>query len=417
MNYNLEAENALIGCAIHNLPAVDCGIRPDEFYNKKNSLVWAALKAIKDAGQDSAIVYWAAHEIGTGVDVRGLLEYSESVWSKATPDSYAVIIRGLALKRQVIAVLQNAVRNAETVEPQQGIENTIADLRELSAATSKCKTLTDAITTQLDIIESGVQPKAVYTSAELDGKLNGLHAGRLYVVAARPSMGKSAIALWLATLAIKNGHSVHFWTLEMLASEFAVRYLSSQMKQSLILKDDVKRARIFQECTKQFAPLALYEQATATVADIFSATRAARPSMVVVDHMGLLQSPDRSRSREQDVSEFSRGLKRLAMEFEIPVVALCQLNREVQKRDGNKPQLSDLRDSGTIEENADAVLMLYRDNYYNGRGSDTGDFQILIRKNRGGALGQINLMYDPGTSQFWGEHSQAPTTHGEIAPV
>ncbi len=241
---------------------------------------------------------------------------------------------------------------------------------------------------------------------ELDRLLGGLHDGRLYVVAARPAMGKSLLSLQIARhVAMVERRRVLFASLEMSDSETAQRHLAAE---SCV---DPERIHLGSIASEDWPPLLRAAGATAEVPlhllddgdlSLFKLRAQARQiavrhdglRLIVVDYLQLMRAERPTGNRVEDVSEFSRGLKRLAREMRCPVIAVAQLSRDIEQRPDKRPLLSDLRESGQIEADADCVLMLYRDDYYDPDSERPGEMDIIIRKNRQGRLGRVTTQID-----------------------
>jgi replicative DNA helicase len=240
----------------------------------------------------------------------------------------------------------------------------------------------------------------------LDRLLGGLQDGRLYVVAARPSMGKSLLALQLARhAALIERQRVLFASLEMSDSETAQRHLAAESGVSPErlhlgrVEDRDWPALVKAAARTSGAPFHLLDDGDLSLLSLRAQTRQVAVRfgdlrLVVVDYLQLLRAEQPSGNRVEDVSAFSRGLKRLARELRCPVIAVAQLNRSVEARPDKRPQLADLRESGQIEADADVVCMLYRDDYYDQDSERPGEMDILIRKNRQGRLGSVTVEQD-----------------------
>ena len=249
---------------------------------------------------------------------------------------------------------------------------------------------------------------------DLDKMTNGFQRGDLIILAARPAMGKSALALNLAVQAARrNPGAVAVFSLEMPADSIMKRMLSSESKvQSGKLRDgrlsNEEMNRLF-EAGNGLAESQIYLDDTGSIKvnQIFSKCRKLKSeqdslSMIVIDYLQLITG-SRSDSRQQEVSEISRSLKILAKEMDCPVIALSQLSRKVEDRTGHEPQLSDLRESGSIEQDADIVMFLYRENYYDKDKEAQEQIEVVdlsLAKHRNGAIGKIQLAFEKGVSRF-----------------
>jgi replicative DNA helicase len=242
---------------------------------------------------------------------------------------------------------------------------------------------------------------------DLDNKLLGIQKGDLIVVAGRPSMGKTSLAMNIAENVLLNDESdgaVLIFSLEMPRTALTTRLLSSMTKinqqnvRSGMLKDDEMKA-IFQQSEKlKNMPLWIDDSSLLTPMELRAkARRLARTenglSLIVVDYLQLMQLPMSAENRVNQISEISRSLKSLAKELNVPVIALSQLNRAVEKRDNKRPIMADLRDSGAIEQDADVILFIYRDEVYNEDSDQGNKAEIIIGKQRNGPIGTVNLTF------------------------
>ena len=246
--------------------------------------------------------------------------------------------------------------------------------------------------------------------AELDDLTNGLHGGQMIVVAARPAMGKSTLALDFARAsAIKNNQPTIFFSLEMGRSEIAMRLLSAEgaiplqnmRKGTLDSRDWTTVAQTRGRIND--APLYIDDSPNMTLVEIRAKCRRLKQraglKMVVIDYLQLMTSGKRVESRQQEVSEFSRALKLLAKELQVPVVALSQLNRGSEQRTDKRPQVSDLRESGSIEQDADMVILLHRDSVYD-RETRPGEADLIVAKHRNGPTKDIEIAFQGHFSRF-----------------
>lgn len=245
--------------------------------------------------------------------------------------------------------------------------------------------------------------------AKLDGMLGGLEPGRLYVVAGRPGMGKSALAVQMAYEAARAGAAGAVFSLEMPDSELATRMACSAARidsRALARREvdgfSMKRLTTVMGKLAEL-PLSIVEAAGMNCERICLSARQMKLKsglgLVVVDYLQLIRSSRRHDSREQEVSEISRQLKLLARELELPVIAVSQLNRDVEKRADKRPLMSDLRESGAIEQDADVIAMLYREDYYDQKAAP-GLCQVIVDKNRGGPTGYVVVKFEAEYTRF-----------------
>jgi len=267
---------------------------------------------------------------------------------------------------------------------------------------------------------------------ELDKLTSGLHENQLIILAARPAMGKTAFALNLASyVTTHTNKSVAIFSLEMGAEQLANRIISSlgqidgiKLTSGNLLNDDWKRIT---EAKSQLSGAKLYisDDAGVTVGDIKSKCRRLATSedgldLVIIDHLQLLtMGGNYGNNRQAEITDISRNLKKMAMELNVPVVALAQLSRGVESREDKRPKMSDLRESGSIEQDADIVALLYRDDYYqslketNGQSPDPSLSELIIGKHRNGPTGVINLLFKKSTSTFLNMSKDVKDSKGE----
>lgn len=247
--------------------------------------------------------------------------------------------------------------------------------------------------------------------AELDELTNGLHAGQMIIIAARPAMGKSTLALDIArSAAIKNKLTTAFFSLEMSQMEIVMRLLSAEASVQLkrirnggMTNEDWDRLQRKLGAIED-APLFIDDSPNLTMMEIRAKARRLKQrhdlKLVIIDYMQLMSSGRRVESRQLEVSEFSRQIKLLAKELEIPVIALSQLNRGPEMRQDRKPMLSDLRESGSLEQDADIVLLLHREDAYDRDSPRVGEADMIVAKNRNGPTSTIVTSFQGHLSRF-----------------
>ena len=248
--------------------------------------------------------------------------------------------------------------------------------------------------------------------ADLDYKTSGFHGSELIILAARPAMGKSAFAINIATnAAVQSKVPVVIFNLEMSKEQIGNRILCSE---AMVDSNKIKTGQIEDQDWMKLAstlsvlsdaPIYIDDTPGINVMEIRAKCRKLKMEkdigMVVIDYLQLIQgSGKRNSSREQEISEISRSLKILAKELNIPVIALSQLSRGAEKRDDKRPMLSDLRESGAIEQDADIVVFLYRDDYYNEDSEDKNVAEVILAKHRGGSTGTVRLAWMPSYTKF-----------------
>ena len=338
-------------------------------------------------------------------------ELAGLVPSAASAPRYAQIVRDLAMTRRVL----NATYDVQAIiaERRHDGEELLEHAERLMFALRREQrgihvTLEEAVTSELErlreVAHSGRTISGTPTGfTRLDALTGGLHDGTMIVIAARPGMGKSAVALNIGLhVALKQQRRVVFGALEMSQAETAQRYLAQT---ALIdgerlhhgqLRDEDFPALLRAAAASAGAPFHVIDDGAMSVADLRARTqhiavRHGRVDLLIVDYLQLMRVEKPSGNRTTDVGEISRGLKVLSRELGCPVLAISQLSREVERRPDKRPILADLRDSGTIEQDADNVWMLYRDEYYDPDSDRPGTVDVLVRKARQGRCGEIEL--------------------------
>jgi replicative DNA helicase len=423
--HNLDGEKSVLGAilltdrTLHTM-VLETGLTEHDFYRERHGLVFAAMRALHTAGEpiDQLTVVDKLTQHGT-LEQAGGPEYVDELtgWVPAAGHgvAYANIVRDLALTRTLLTATYEI--QAQIAERRSGGEELIEEAERLIFALratnlgAKQRLLEDAIADEINRLERATRdhrdiPGLATGLPELDNLLGGLQDGRLYVIAARPAIGKSLLTLQIARhAAMTEQQRVLFASLEMSDSETAQRHLAAESGV------DPERLHLGKIRTDDWGPLLepagrasgaafhLLDDGDLSLLKLRAharqiAVRHDRLRLIVVDYLQLMRAERPTGSRVEDVSEFSRGLKRLAREINCPVIAVAQLSRAVESRPDKRPILSDLRESGQIEADADCVLMLYRDDYYDRESERPGEMEIIVRKNRQGRLGKITTQID-----------------------
>jgi replicative DNA helicase len=418
--HNLEVERAILGTVLLHPPVLETVgelIRETDFYDSRHQAIFAAMCHLDQVDRpiDHITVCEALkaanklqHVGGSGVVAELIAEVS----SAANIHTHCRIVREKAQRRILRKIAYDLSAHAsDEQEPlallieraEQAILSLEADQRE---AEPKC--MADNVSERLHHLEEIFKkniPAGLSTGfASLDHITAGFKPGNLSVLAARPGMGKTGLALSVALYIILNLRlPVHLFSLEMTRGELTDRLLSMialvdlRAMQTGSLKDDEwwKLADAAQQL--ETAPLYLDDRGTVTLPQLRRRARRAKAkhgmALLIVDYLQLIAPTGKSESRQQDVSEISRGLKLLSKELSVPVLALAQLNRKADDRSDQRPLLSDLRDSGAIEQDADLVMFIYRDEVYHKDTEDRGIAEILIRKQRNGPIGERRLLF------------------------
>ncbi|MDD2208434.1 MAG: replicative DNA helicase [Bacilli bacterium] len=430
---NLEAEMAVLGSAFLTNYALDkvCEeLSSDMFVNAANKRIFEAIYDLHEhkVPLDSATVKNEIEKKGSINNIGGIEYLSEvigSVITAANIDYYIEIVREKALRRKLIEVTNAISINAYNEE--EDTNEIIDDAEKKIFAVTKArkagefKTIGEVIRSVQDQLERLAKNAADITGVasgfyDLDKLTSGFHENELIILAARPAMGKTAFGLNLAVnAAINSKKPVAIFNMEMSAEQLVMRMIAAagsidmnKLKTGKLEHNDWKKVN---EAMSQLGDTNLYlEDASGiTVSEIRAKCRRLAMSdkglsMVVIDYLQLINGSARyAGNRQQEVSEISRSLKTMAMELKIPVIALAQLSRSVEMRENKRPLMSDLRESGSLEQDADIVAFLYRDDYYNKaaqENSNTSITELIIGKHRNGSTGTIELLFERNMSNF-----------------
>ncbi|MFW6060120.1 MAG: replicative DNA helicase [Phycisphaeraceae bacterium] len=424
-----EAEAALLGSMILDWRVVGEVVQiiksAEDFYTPAHAAIYEALVELYDLHQSIDVVQLNQRlkdkqqldKVG-GVDY--LVELAESVPSAASAAHYAQIVRDKAVLRHLIDaaghILYDCYHAGDAAQDLlEKAEQKVFELRSTGGENeaSDLKSLLQETYSQLEA-EDGRLVTGIETGFyELDEMTNGLQKGEMIIVAARPSMGKTAFALNIAEhIAAVNKQPCAIFSMEMSRQQLAQRLLcsrsavdSNKLRRNMLNDDDFgKLAMAVGDLSE--APLYIDDTPGLTLLGLRAKARrmAARYDIqaVFVDYLQLMSQPG-AESRQQEVSTISRGIKALARELNVPVICLSQLNRQAEGREGHRPRMSDLRESGSIEQDADVVSMLHREDYYH-RGEedyvDTNVAEVIVAKQRNGPTGVVKLQFTGQTTRF-----------------
>ncbi|MEN8236024.1 MAG: replicative DNA helicase [Pseudomonadota bacterium] len=446
---NYEAEQALLGALFHNNAChetIDEILQPEHFADAVHGRIYSAIRRLIERGhiadpitlkdyfdQDAAL-----EDIG---GAKYLIQLADSVVSIINARSYAITIRDLYYRRQLITFGEDVVNEAynqdlesDAVEQMEAAEQKLFDLSTIGSLDRGFTSLEDAMSEAVSMAEVAFKRDSHVVGVttgfkDINLKLGGLHPSDLIILAGRPSMGKTAFAMNIAfnaaQAALKGNEGAHvaFFSLEMSAEQLATRLLAQE---SGVASDKIRRGAVsesdfpkFIEVSRNLSEVPLFIDDTPALSVSALRTRARRLmrqkglGMIVVDYLQLLQGSAgrRAENRVQEISDITRSLKALAKELNVPVFALSQLSRAVEQRDDKRPQLADLRDSGTIEQDADVVMFIYREEYYESRKQPEEDTEkhaewqarmdkvsniteVIIAKQRHGPIGKVKLRFD-----------------------
>ncbi|MBA3670003.1 MAG: replicative DNA helicase [Sphingomonas sp.] len=461
---NVEAEAALLGALMIDnrlVEDVQLKLRPEHFFEPLHARIYEAILRVTDSNRvanpvtlkplfdgDEAMKEvggpaYLAQLTGSGAAVIGARDFAKQIYDLALLRALIGVGRGL---------VEGALDTSDDVAPLAQIEKAETELYKVAeegGAEGRAKSFSDATKEALEIAEralnSGGHLSGITTGLDsLNSKIGGLHNSDLLIVAGRPGMGKSALGTNIAFAAAQRlirdledkidkdksaGAAVAIFSLEMSADQLATRILAEE---SGISSENLRMGRISQQEFRQLAraaaelqnlPLYIDDTPGLTIAALRTRARRLKRQkgigLIVVDYLQLLQGTGRGghENRVNEISEISRGLKTLAKELNVPVMALSQLSRAVEQREDKRPQLSDLRESGSIEQDADIVLFIYREDYYltaKQPADDHPDFakwkedmeraygraEVIVAKQRHGSTGKVRLKFDSRITKF-----------------
>jgi len=461
---NVEAEAALLGALMIDnrlVEDVQLKLRPEHFFEPLHARIYDSILRVTDSNRvanpvtlkplfdgDEAMKEvggpaYLAQLTGSGAAVIGARDFAQQIYDLALLRALIVVGRGL---------VEGALDTSEEIAPLAQIEKAETELYKVAeegGSDGRAKSFSEAATEAVKMAEkalnSGGHLSGITTGLDsLNSKIGGLHDSDLMIIAGRPGMGKSALGTNIAFAAAQRlirdledkidkdksaGAAVAIFSLEMSADQLATRILAEQ---SGITSEGLRTGRISQQEFRQLAraaaelqnlPLYIDDTPGLTIAALRTRARRLKRQkgigLIVVDYLQLLQGTGRSshENRVNEISEISRGLKTLAKELDLPVIALSQLSRAVESREDKRPQLSDLRESGSIEQDADMVLFIYREDYYltaKQPADDHPDFakwkedmeraygraEVIVAKQRHGSTGKVRLKFDSRITKF-----------------
>lgn len=425
---DMAAEQSVLGSMLISKDAiadVTEAIRGVDFYRPSHETIFDAIIDLYGRGEPVDMVTVAAELQRRGELQRiGGAPYlhtlSANVPIAANAGYYAEIVREKAILRRLVGAGTKIVQIGYAGEGQVDdiVDQAQAEVYKITdkRATEDYAPLSDIMDGVLDEIEAISNREAglygVPTGfADLDDLTNGLHSGQMVIVAARPAMGKSTLALDLCRAAsIHNNLTSVFFSLEMTRSEITMRLLSAEAKVPLNhirngqMNDDdwAKLARKMGEISS--APMFIDDSPNMTMMEIRAKARRLKQrhdlKLMVIDYLQLMTSGKKVESRQLEVSEFSRQIKLLAKELEVPIIALSQLNRGPEQRGDKRPMMSDLRESGSIEQDADMVILLHRDDVYEKESTRPGEADLIVAKHRNGPTRDITVAFQGHYSRF-----------------
>lgn len=442
---NIDAEQSVLGAIFLSMTAQDAlaeaaqYLEPEDFYRQAHGIIFRAMQELDD-GQRPIDIITLQDKLnieGTLENVGGvayLAELAGAVPTAANIAYYAQIVKEKATLRKAIEVMTEGIAEAFTEENPSDdlLANIGAKLDGVAETQGNADFLNikDVLNEAFAEIEANSQNNEIVTGLssgypELDKLTTGFHAGELIIIAARPAVGKTAFVLNIAqNAAVKSGEVVAMFELEMSASGLVQRLLASEgsinsnhMRTGNLDTDEWQNLMVAMQSLSQ-TKMFIDDTPGIKMSEIRAKVRRLEKEqghvgLVIIDYLQLIESNNHE-NRQQEVSDISRNLKKLAKELDAPVIALSQLSRGVEQRQDKRPVLSDIRESGSIEQDADIVAFLYRDDYYerdnesddtdndprDAEETDAGPVEVIIEKNRSGSRGTANLLFIKSYNKF-----------------
>ena len=448
---NIEAEQSVIGSILISneiFDEISMIVNSKNFYDPMHQKIFGAIEKLIYSGMLANPItlknYFEKEKDEINVPDY-LIKITKFSTSSRQTIEYSKLIYDLFVKRELIKISENIIDTAKLNDLDndgqsiiENFEKSLFDLAEKGSFSSSLVKFDEAMKMTIEMASNAYKNDEGIVGVptgltDLDDRLGGMHKSDLLIIAGRPSMGKTALATNIAFNAAKKiqedgrKSTIAFFSLEMSSEQLSTRILAEQ---SRIRSNDIRRGRIsedqfdkFIETSKDISELPLYIDETPAISIAALSNRARRIKrlygldMVVVDYIQLMRAANFKEGRVQEISEITQGLKALAKELSVPVLALSQLSRAVEQRDDKKPQLSDLRESGSIEQDADVVMFVFREAYYIERKepqpntvehaewqSKMNDVanraEIIIGKQRHGPTGNVFLEFEPAFTKF-----------------
>ena len=428
--HNLDAEESLLGALLLSRDVVgqvaELGMQAEHFYKPSHQHIYSAIRGLMASGQPIDIVTVAdelrrnglLEEIG---GAQALIELQNATPAISSASRYAKIVQDTALLRRLISVAGEITEIAymepdDVTKALDEAETKVFEVAE-DRVVDSTRALGDLLPLAMDKLQETYERGDSITGAatgftDLDEILSGLQPSTLNIIGARPAMGKTAIGLGIATNVAKNTQKpVLVFSLEMGHAELTQRVLSSEAE---VESQKLRSGRLVEaDWTKigkainriDSLPLYLDDNPRVTVMEIRAKARRIKArhgglAMIMIDYLQLMSGGASSENRQLEVSEISRGLKILARELDVPIIALSQLSRNLESRADKRPMLADLRESGSLEQDADVVMFLYRDEVYNRDSPDKASAELIVAKHRSGPTGVARLVWRGQYTKF-----------------
>ncbi|RMG40389.1 MAG: replicative DNA helicase [Candidatus Dadabacteria bacterium] len=427
--YSSEAEESVLGGILIDNDAINIALerlRPEDFYSSANSAIFSGMVELSNRNEPIDVITLSEQLKSMGMlEQAGGLEYlgrlAASVPSAANVAYYARVVKEMSLRRRVIHEASNVISEAFEVEGSVDDFLDIAEQKILGISEQRVQNsfykVADVVQDSIKLVEKLYDKKELVTGVpsgfdKLDAKTAGFQPSDLIIIAARPSMGKTALALSIVQyVAIYKKIPVALFSLEMSKEQLVLRMLCSEAR---VDNSKVRTGHLGErdfprlvDAASKIAesPMFIDDSPAITVMELRAKARRLHREvnlgLIVVDYLQLMRSPAYSQSREQEISDISRSLKALAKELNVPVIALSQLNRSVESRNDKRPLMSDLRESGAIEQDADIIMFIYRDEVYHPENTENhGVAELIVSKQRTGPTGTVRVAFSPEFTRF-----------------
>jgi replicative DNA helicase len=426
--HNLSAEESLLGALLLSREAVghvaELGVQVAHFYKPAHQHVYTAVRGLMANGEpiDAVTVADELRRNGLLDEVGGaqlLFDLQNATPAISNVSRYAKIVQDTALLRRMISVASEIAEIAylEPDDVNKALDEAETKVFEVAEdrVVDSTRPLGDLIPVAMDRLQETYERGDIITGTptglyDLDELLSGLQPETLTIIGARPAMGKSAIGLGIATHIAQQGRPVLVFSLEMGHAELTQRILSSE---SRVDSQKIRTGRLQENDWTKIGrainrleiPLQLDDNPRVTVMEIRAKARRLKQrhgdlGLILIDYLQLMSGGASAENRQLEVSEISRGLKVLARELHVPIIALSQLSRNLETRGDKRPMLADLRESGSLEQDADVVMFLYRDEVYNRDSTDKAAAELIVAKHRAGPTGTVRLVFHAAYTRF-----------------
>jgi replicative DNA helicase len=424
----IEAEESVLGSILLDNQAINVcleRIRAEDFYKSAHQTIFEAMMVLSDKREpiDSITLGQQLRSMGQLDNVGGAATISylaSAVPNAANVGYYAKVIKEMSIRRRLIHESNDIINSAFELEGEieeflDSTEQKILGVSDFRTQSSFAR-VSDIVQDSIRLVEKLYDQKEPVTGVpsglqKLDKLTAGFQPSDLIIVAARPAMGKTALTLgWSQYIGIYAKKPVAFFSLEMSKEQLVLRMLCSESRinnSSVRTGDLTDRdfARMVEGASRiSESEIFIDDTPALTITELRAKARRLHRDhplgIIIVDYLQLLRSPAYSHSREQEISDISRSLKALAKELHVPVIALSQLNRSVESRNDKRPMMSDLRESGAIEQDADIIMFIYRDEVYNKETQDKGVAEIIIAKQRTGPTGAVRVAFSGEFTRF-----------------